>query len=119
MKIRYLIVLLALLASPAVAVDCYIGEYSTLAIDANNNQIPVAGDLVNEQKMTVTTTANSTAFASGVRYIRLVCDGEKVHFNILAAPTATTSTQLLPADVIEYHGVAPGLKIAICDADCT
>jgi len=54
----------------------------------------------------------SSAFADGSEYIRVVST-IGCHIAIAASPTATTSTQLLPADEIEIIKISAGEKIAV------
>jgi hypothetical protein len=60
---------------------------------------------------TSTSTANTTAFASGTNTIRVVAS-TRCHLAFGASPTATTSSPALPANVPEYIVVAPGQKLA-------
>ena len=58
------------------------------------------------------TTSASSAFANGAEYIRV---GRTIacHIDIGVSPTATTSTQLLPANEIETIKISAGEKIAV------
>jgi len=54
----------------------------------------------------------SSAFADGSEYIR-VASTIACHITIAVSPTATTSTQLLPANEVEVIKVSTGEKIAV------
>ena len=54
----------------------------------------------------------SSAFADGSEYIRVVST-ITCHITIAASPTATTSTQFLPANEIEIIKISAGEKIAV------
>ena len=54
----------------------------------------------------------SSAFADGSEYIRVVST-ITCHIAIAASPTATTSTQFLPANEIEIIKISAGEKIAV------
>ncbi len=58
------------------------------------------------------TTSASSAFADGSEYIRVVST-IACHIDIGVSPTATTSTQLLPANEIETIKISAGEKIAV------
>ena len=58
------------------------------------------------------TTSASSAFANGSEYIRVVST-IACHIDIGVSPTATTSTQLLPANEIETIKISAGEKIAV------
>ena len=58
------------------------------------------------------TTSASSAFADGSEYIRVVSTIAG-HIDIGVSPTATTSTQLLPANEIESIKISAGEKIAV------
>ena len=58
------------------------------------------------------TTSASSAFADGSEYIRVVST-IACHIDIGGSPTATTSTQLLPANEIETIKISAGEKIAV------
>ena len=58
------------------------------------------------------TTSASSAFANGSEYIRVVST-IACHIDIGGSPTATTSTQLLPANEIETIKISAGEKIAV------
>ena len=59
-----------------------------------------------------TSSTASAAFADGSEYIRVVST-IACHITIAASPTATTSTQLLPASEIEIIKISAGEKIAV------
>lgn len=58
-----------------------------------------------------TSAAVTNAFGSGTTVIRLVSTTD-CYLKFGASPTATSSDILLPANVVEYFGASPGVKIA-------
>ena len=64
-------------------------------------------------------SAQSTAFASQTRYIRVCSVGvvsatiDGVRIAIDASPTATATSYLLPVNWVEIIKVSPGQKIAV------
>lgn len=58
-----------------------------------------------------TSAATTTAWSADTRLIRIATTAD-AHYAIAAAPTATTDDPLLPAGVVEYLIVPPGLKLA-------
>jgi hypothetical protein len=64
-------------------------------------------------------SAQSTAFASQTRYIRVCAVGvvsasiDGVRIAIDASPTATATSYLLPVNWVEYIKCTPGQKIAV------
>ena len=114
-----------LLTVPAFGAECAIDELDSIRADSSGRDIPVgnyaktAGAPVTTRAVaTITSTEQSSAFAAGVQFIRVICDA-KMFFVIGFNPTATTSSSWVAADSAEYFGVEAGLKIAFCDADCT
>lgn len=57
------------------------------------------------------TSAQSSAFSSGVNLVRVVCTIDCC-LKFGASPTATASTIFLPANTVEYFGVVAGEKVA-------
>lgn len=58
-----------------------------------------------------TSAAVTNAFGSGTTVIRIVSTTD-CHIRFGDSPTATTSHMLLPANVVEYFAVSPGVKVA-------
>lgn len=58
-----------------------------------------------------TSAAIGTAFASATTVIRMVSTTD-CHIRFGDTPTATSSHMLLPANVVEYFRVTPGVKVA-------
>lgn len=58
-----------------------------------------------------TSAAVATAFGAGTSILRLVST-TACFIKFGAAPTATASDMLLPANVVEYFGTTPGVKVA-------
>lgn len=103
----------ALLATNAQAAKLYVSEYKEVGnAQGHVAQIalePVIADQVVDYSGGV---ASSNAFKGSTQYVRVLCDTQcSVQFG--TAPTATTSTKLLPALTAEYFGVSPGFKISV------
>lgn len=58
-----------------------------------------------------TSAAVTNAFGAGTTVIRIVSTTD-CHIRFGDAPTATTNHMLLPANVVEYFAVSPGVKVA-------
>ena len=58
-----------------------------------------------------TSAATSTAFGDNTTIVRLVSTTD-CHLRFGTSPTATTSNMMLPANVVEYFKVTPGVKLA-------
>jgi hypothetical protein len=112
--LRLLVVLLALCAAGVAnaANTCFITEFAAYPppLYQAAHQIPLA-----EQTVAIggTSTASS-AFQTNTVLVRIVCDAS-ASFEFGTAPTATTSTALLPSGVIEYFIVpaGQGFKVAV------
>jgi hypothetical protein len=89
----------------------YITEFS--GILGSNAQ--VADGLISHQTVAIGAEADSVAFASGTRIIRIHVD-VAAHFTLGTAPTATTSMARIAADQTEYLGVRTGEKLSIIAA---
>jgi hypothetical protein len=91
----------------------YVTELTALATHMTGAQIAQMPPIA-EQKVTFTTSTQSSAFNAATRYIRVhptsICS-----IAIGSDPTATTSTMRLAADQVEYFGVTAGHKIAFVD----
>lgn len=109
MKHVLIAALLLLVAAPAWAASCKVTEYRALAADSTGKEIQVALEPpVTTQSVTYTASAQSAAFNSATRFIRVVCDA-KAHFKISTAGTNAVATDpYLPADSPEYFGIQPG-----------
>ena len=95
----------------------YIAEFAAVAVpNAGMGAAPIVDEqsLLAEQTVTVSTEQDSSALNAGTRIVRLVSD-TACHYKFAASPTATTSLQYLPANVIEYKGVpaSSGYKISV------
>lgn len=114
MRKLFSVIALLVLSAPTFAATCKVSEYRTLAQNANGDLIPVALEpAVTTQTVTYTTSAQSAAFNSATRFIRVVCDA-KAHFTISTAGTnATANSPYLPADTPEYFGVSAGQSLII------
>lgn len=58
-----------------------------------------------------TSAAVTNAFGNGTTIIRLVSTTD-CYLKFGATPTAVATDMLLPANVVEYFGATPGVKIA-------
>ena len=58
-----------------------------------------------------TSAAVTNAFGTGTTIIRLVSTTD-CYLKFGATPTAVSTDMLLPANVVEYFGATPGVKIA-------
>ena len=93
----------------------YITEYRNIGIQ-QGNVIPVAAEpAIAEQTVSFTTTTQSAAFNAQTRFVRITSDAE-CHMKFGADPTATTSTQQVQADTVEWRMVEPGHKVAFVTA---
>lgn len=91
----------------------YISEYGDLARDASGNIISIGVEpaQTTQTRSISGTSAQSNAFASGTRYVRIHTDAIcSILFG--ANPTATTSHARLAADSTEYFCVTAGHKVA-------
>lgn len=106
--------LLALAAVPASAATCKVSEYRALAVDDSGREIPVALEpRITSQNVSYTTSAQSSAFNSATRFIRVICDA-KAHFRITTAGTNAAATDpYIPADTPEYFGIQPNADLII------
>lgn len=91
-----------------------ITEYSSLAVDAPGRVIAAGQEpaLLNQQVTIAGASAQSSAFASGTRFIRVHTD-TACRIAIGPDPTAAATSMRLPANGTEYLGVRPGFKIAV------
>lgn len=95
----------------------YIAEFASVAVPSGGQgAAPIVDEtsLLAEQTVTVGSETDSSALNAGTRIVRLTTD-TACHYKFAASPTATTSLQYLPANVIEYKGVpaSSGLKISV------
>lgn len=77
-------------------------SYSTDALKVVTNQVVA---------FTATSAAMTNAVGAGVTVVRLVATSA-CHINVGVTPTATTSNMYLPANVVQYLAISPGLKVA-------
>lgn len=111
------ILILCLVASPAWAADCYVSEYANLVIDESNRLVPVAQEpAIAVQRVTYTTSTQSSAFNTRTRFIRIVCDAA-AHFEFGTNPSATADNPYLPSNTPEYFGVPRGASFEIAVYD--
>ena len=61
--------------------------------------------------VTGTSAAVTNAFGAGTTIIRLVSTTD-CYLKFGATPTAVATDMLLPANVVEYFGATPGVKVA-------
>lgn len=94
--------------------DCYIEEYANVGSGGGSyfaGAVPPAPPLA-VQKITIGASAQSTAFNDQTKMIAIVADGA-CHFAIGEDPTASATTQYLPANTVRLLGVPYGYKIAV------
>lgn len=78
--------------------------------------LPIANEpRVANQTVTFTTTTQSAAFNAETRYVRVIST-TNCHLEFGSNPTATTSTQFLPANTEAWRQVVPGDKVAAVTA---
>jgi len=100
-----------LLSQTAQASKCYVKEYASLGT-AQSDKLQVAAEPAVTDQTAVDFTgghAESAAFSSQTRYVRLWCDVQ-ASYAIGAAPTATNAMSPLSATTPEYFAVTPGHK---------
>lgn len=117
--------ILFFICSSASATTCWISEYAQLATDELGRTVmaPKEPSLASQSVTTITVTENSAVFDDRTMFIRIFCDIQ-VFYKVGTSPTATTSTDYLPADKFMIVGVprktaAQSWRIALCDADCS
>lgn len=92
---------------------CLITEFSTVqAFDGYS--LPAAKSAITTQAVTYTSSAQSAAFSSGCKLIRVIADAD-VYLQFGSDPTATATAIRVPADTAEYFGVEQGAKVACYD----
>lgn len=113
---KYLLVIAALLAfaPSAFAADCYITEYRDVVEVARGEHVPVASSIVTTQRVTYTTSTQSSAFNAATKFVRVVCTAA-AHFTFAANPTATANHPYIPSNAAEYFGVTAGQEVAFYD----
>lgn len=85
---------------------------TVLARDSNGNIVYVISPGATQNVAIGAGSLQSTAFGTNTTLIRIVGTAA-CHYAIGANPTASATTSYLPANVVEYIGVAPGQKIAV------
>ena len=94
----------------------FITEFSGQSLDANGVFIPsvITPSLADQTVAVGASSVQSAAFNSNTRVVRLSSDVVcSVKFG--SSPTATTTTMRLPANSVEYFGVAANtvIKVAV------
>ena len=77
-------------------------SYSTDALKAVTNQVVA---------FTASSAAMTNAVGSGITIVRIVATSA-CHIAVGVTPVATTSNMYLPANVVQYLAISPGLKVA-------
>jgi hypothetical protein len=93
----------------------WITEYTTAGADSAGTSLPMAAHppAAVQTPVTITSTsAQSAAFGSATRFVRLRADAA-CHFVVGPDPTATTDATPLDANVAEYFQVPAGQKLAV------
>ena len=94
----------------------YITELKATGNSDSGSQMQVASQPgVTSQKVTFTTTTQSTAFNASTKFVRLH-PKNNCHVVFGTNPTATTDDMPMLADSVEYFAVIPGYKLAVVDA---
>lgn len=106
--------LFVLVSAPAHATLCYVQEFSTLGLTSNGSaQIATQPAIVDQTPINFGSGhAESAAFKSGTRYIRLWCDAQ-VSYAFGSSPTAVNTNSPISAQQPEYFGVVAGQKISV------
>ena len=95
----------------------YITEYARLARDARDCDVPVGEEpAVATQKVTFTTSTQSTAFNAATRFV-LIDFEDAGHVAFGTNPTATANSPKKAASSSQFFGLAGvgSLKVAIYD----
>lgn len=102
-----------LVTEASAASKLYISEYASVGV-ATGVVAQIAAEPSTDQTPVDFSggVASSSAFASTTSYVRVVCDTQcAVKFG--TAPTATTSSKMLPALLPEYFAVPKGSSYKI------
>jgi len=95
----------------ANASTCYVSEFA--AVGDSLVQVAKQPASADQAPISVSgSSAQSAAFGSATRYVRLNCD-VVVSFVFGSSPTATTNNARLPANAVEYFQVTGGQKLAV------
>ncbi len=118
MKKALLALALALIASPAFAVDCHISVARYIGVDNDGRDVQALREPATTQKVTFTSTSvQSTTLGSAPAIVRIICTA-KAHFEFGANPTASNADPFLSANTPEYFFVnTSGLLVAFQDGN--
>lgn len=90
----------------------YVTEFTSLG-NADNGQPQIARRPGTTQTVAIgASSTQSAAFNAATRFIRLHTDAI-CSTAVSDNPTATTASERMPADAVEYFSVRPGDKIAV------
>ncbi|WP_027517870.1 hypothetical protein [Bradyrhizobium sp. WSM1417] len=108
---------IALLSTEAFAAKCYVREYAAVGAVTRQGGVALQAaaepPIVDQAAVDFTSGhAESAAFNSETRYIRVWCDAQ-ASYQTGAAPVATNAMSPLTAAFPEYFGVTPGHKISV------
>ena len=92
----------------------YITEYNTFGVQQGNVSSAAFEPAVADQTVSFTTATQSAAFNDDTKFIRLIADAN-CNLAFGANPTATASTQFVPANTEVWRGVAAGHKVSVYD----
>lgn len=93
----------------------WLREYQNIA-GAGQRAVPCAMEPgTADQTVTFTTSTQSAAFNASTRLIEVIST-VAFHYAVGSNPTATTSSQLVPANTHKAFGVTPGHKVAVITA---
>ena len=91
----------------------YISEYKVASVASGNSLVQAAQEPSSTtQKVTYSTATASSAFTSGVNFIRVVSDADCW---LAFGATSTANTLYLPAGTVEYFGVRDGGYVSAYD----
>lgn len=94
-----------------------IVEYKNLAVDGRGNIVPIPEEpSLGSQVVTFTTSTQSAAFRADTKYVRLESSAD-AYVKFGTNPTATAASGRIPANTVEWRGVAQvaSLKVAVYD----
>ncbi|MFQ5622440.1 MAG: hypothetical protein ACE5FS_03490 [Paracoccaceae bacterium] len=95
----------------------YITEYKELAEAGSGVRVQAGAEPAVKRTKLAFTTSTAHAFASNCHFVRLVSDADcYLEFvGDTSTPTATASSSLMKANVVEFFGVRPNSKMAVYD----
>lgn len=93
----------------------WITEFNNAGQDKDGQNIPVPSEPpVASSTVTFTTATASSAFNASTRFIRMIADAN-CHVAFGTAPTATSASEFLVANIEYYRAVESGHKVSVYD----